>query len=76
MQLRASKLRQLAADEGYETGPMEMLEDAAYDSVCPAICMNEGCDYTTSLEPDGSGGYCEQCGTESVDSAMIIAGVI
>ena len=43
---------------------------------CPAICMNEGCDYTTDMEPDQDQGWCEVCGTNTVASAAILAGVI
>jgi hypothetical protein len=46
------------------------------DSVCPAICMTEGCDYTTEMEPDQEEGYCETCGGNTVVSALILAGLI
>lgn len=31
----------------------ELLEAAALDNVCPAICMNEGCEYRAENDPHG-----------------------
>ena len=45
------KLEQLVSDYGFEDA-LEMGESAIMDSVCPGICMNEGCDYSTEVEPD------------------------
>lgn len=69
-----SKLTDLAKIEGIEL--MEMLEEASCDSVCPGICTNKGCDYTTTVEPDSSTGYCEVCDTKTVKSALVLAGMI
>jgi len=44
--------------------------------VSPAICMNDGCDYTAEMEPDQDRGWCEACGTNTVASALILAGLI
>ena len=68
-----SKLGRLAELEGYSS-QFAMLEDAITDSVCPGICTNKGCDYTTEVEPDCQDGYCEECETQTVKSAMILAG--
>lgn len=38
------------------------------DSVNPGICMNEGCSYSTEVEPDQTQGYCEECETQTVKS--------
>ena len=46
------------------------------DSVIGGICTNEGCDYTTDVEPDCSSGHCEQCDTPTVQSALVIEGII
>ena len=54
----------------------DLLQAAAADSICPAICMTEGCDYTTEMEPDQDQGYCEACGGNTVASALILAGLI
>jgi hypothetical protein len=55
---------------------MEMLEHATFDSVSPGICMNEGCDYSTEVEPDQDRGWCEECQEGSVKSALMLAGII
>lgn len=70
-----SKLDQLTKDWGYDDY-IELLEEYSIDSICPAICMNEGCNYSTEMEPDQDQGWCENCNTNTVKSAMILAGVI
>lgn len=74
-QNQQSKLELLAEIEGFDD-PMKLLEEYAVDSVCPGICVNPDCDYTTEVEPDCTRGYCECCETNTVQSAMILAGVI
>lgn len=69
------KLEKLAEIEGY-ADVMEMLEQATFDSVSPGICTRKGCDYTTEVEPDQDRGYCEVCGTQTVKSALMLAGII
>lgn len=72
---KVSKLKTLAASEGYE-GTLEFLEAFAMDCVVPGICTNEGCDYTTSNEPDCGEGWCEMCHTSTVRSGLLLAGII
>ena len=55
---RRAKLDQLIELEGC-AGLDELLEAAALDSVSPAICTNDGCNYTAEMEPDQEQGYCE-----------------
>lgn len=69
------KLDTLCSIEGYET-INELLEMAVFDSVSPAICVNDGCDYTCEMEPDQDQGHCEICGTGTMKSALILAGLI
>jgi hypothetical protein len=38
--------------------------------------MNEDCDLTCEMEPDQDAGYCEECRTNSMQSALILAGLI
>jgi hypothetical protein len=72
---RQAKLATLMEIEGYET--IEQLAEAILsDSVSPAICMNDGCDYTAEMEPDQDGGFCEECRTNSMQAALILAGLI
>lgn len=67
------KLDKLASFEGYETAE-DLLEAVALSSVVPGICTY--CDFTTDVEPDQDRGFCEMCGTNSVKSALILAGII
>jgi hypothetical protein len=48
----------------------------ATDSVNPAICMNEDCDYVCGMEPDQDRGWCDECSTNSMTVALVLAGVI
>ena len=40
------------------------------------MCMNEDCDFTCEMEPDQNAGYCEECRINSMQSALILAGLI
>ena len=71
----SEKLTQLAELEGY-TDEMDMLQEASCDSVVPSICVNQGCDYTTGMEPDQDEGWCEECETNTVKSCLVLAGII
>jgi len=72
---KAAKLETLAEINGFEDA-QEMLEAFACDSICPAICTMPDCDATFDWEPDCEAGLCEECDCDSVDSAMILAGII
>jgi len=72
---RGAKLARLAESEGFPGGA-DLLGAAIVASICPAICMNERCSYTTEMEPDQDAGYCEECRTNSPVSALILAGLI
>ena len=58
---KAAKLMKLCEAEGFNCLD-DLLAASISDSVCPAICMTAGCDYTTEMEPDQEEGYCEACG--------------
>ena len=72
---REAKLDRLVEIEGYDSLD-DLLPVAVADSVCPAICMNDGCDYTAEMEPDQDRGWCESCGTNTVASVLVLAGII
>jgi hypothetical protein len=72
---KAAKLMKLCDLEGYKR-LHDLLRVSTTDSVCPAICMTEGCDYTTEMESDQDAGYCEACGGNTVTSALVLAGLI
>ena len=73
--LPKAKLAKLVETEGYES--FEELAEAIFsDSVSPAICMNECCDFTCEMEPDQDAGYCEECHTNTMKAAPVLAGLI
>ena len=73
--LRAAKLARLVEIEGYDS--VDGLMEAVFsDAVSPAICMNEGCDFTCEMEPDQDAGHCEECGTNIMTAAPVLAGLI
>ena len=72
---REAKIQKLAYLEGFDTVE-ELLDAAVSDSVCPGICVRPSCDYTTEVEPDQRHGYCEVCGTQTVKSCLILAGIM
>ena len=72
---KAQKLMRLCELEGFENVE-GVLFLSITDSDCPAICMTEGCDYTTKMEPDQHRGFCEVCGGQTVASALVLAGLI
>jgi hypothetical protein len=45
---KAAKLMKLCDLEGYKR-LYDLLKASTADSVCPAICMTEGCDHTTEM---------------------------
>lgn len=72
-----SKLETIIETEGFSDFE-ELFYDAegAYRCGVPSICMNDGCDYVTDMEPDQDAGWCDECKTHSVKSAYILAGII
>ena len=72
---RRTKLQKLIETEGFESEEA-LLAAAIVDSVCMAICMNDGCEYTAEMEPDQDRGWCEVCETNSMASALVLAGII
>jgi hypothetical protein len=67
-------LAKLAEIEG--TSVEERLEQGVLDGVVKGICTNPGCEYTTDVEPDQDRGWCEACNTNTVKSALVLAGII
>ena len=72
---KAEKLMKLFDTEGFESLD-DLLQACAVNSVCPGICMTEGCNHTQETEPDQEQGYCEACGGNTVVSALALAGLI
>ena len=74
-QTRQAKLEALVAAEGYDNLE-QLLKTAVTESVCPAICITEGCSYSCDMEPKQDDGWCEACGTHTVQSALILLELI
>ena len=72
---KSKKLMRLCEVWGFKD-PYDLLRAVAGNSVCPAICMTEGCDQTAEMEPDQTEGYCEACGGNTIVSALVIGGFI
>jgi len=73
--LRRAKLAKLIEIEGYESLE-QLLEAVIGDTVSPAICMNADCTYTCEMEPDQERGYCDECRTNTMVAAPVLAGII
>ncbi len=70
----ASKLDQLASTWGMLVS--ELIQTYALDEVVPGICMNPGCTHSSEVEPAERKGWCEECETRSVTSALVLAGLV
>jgi hypothetical protein len=70
-----SEADQLIEIEGYDSSD-ELLEAVFSDAVSPAVCTNDGCDFTCEMEPDQDAGYCEECHTNTMTAAPVLAGLI
>jgi hypothetical protein len=70
-----AKLAKLIEIEGYESVET-LLQAVIGDSVSPAICMNDGCNYTCEMEPDQRRGWCDECRTNTMKAAPVLAGII
>ncbi len=68
------KLFELAQAWGMEVGAL--LRKYATDSLAPAICINDGCDFIAEYEPDCRDGWCEECQEGTVVSAFVLAGIV
>jgi hypothetical protein len=73
--LRQAKLAKLIEIDGFDSIE-ELMEAVFSDAVSPAICMNEDCNFTCEMEPDQEAGYCEECRTNTMKAAPVLAGLI
>lgn len=75
LSMKASKLLTACEAEG-----LASIDDLSAlmvaDSVCPAICMTEGCDHVAPMESDQEEGYCEKCGGNTMVSVLVLADLI
>ena len=73
--LRKAKLTKLLEIEGYQRVE-DLIEAVFSDSVSPAICQNPDCDYVCEMEPDQAEGWCDECHTNTMKAAPVLAGLI
>jgi len=71
-----NRLLQKAADEEFGGNINAMLEDSSTDGSAIAICTNCEEVYGERLEPDATDCECEECETSTVQSVLVIAGII
>lgn len=76
MSADAQKLAILAKSEGFAQVEDFLNRWEMLDSLVPAICMNENCNLYEEYEPDQTQGFCHDCGTKSMESALVLAGII
>jgi hypothetical protein len=74
-EIRTTKLRTLVEAEGYPDLDA-LLAATITDSICPAICTAQGCSYTCEMEPDQDRGWCDECRKNTMQSALVLAGLI
>ena len=75
LSIKASKLATVCEAEGFKSfGDLVALVVA--DSMCPAICMTEGCDHIAPMESDQEEGYCEKCSGNTMVSVLVLAELI
>jgi hypothetical protein len=73
--VRATKLLKLAELLGFKTID-EMFDAAVTDTACPGICVNPWCEYIATVAPDERAGYCQRDGSNTVQSALVLAGLM
>lgn len=71
-----NRLLQKAADEEFGGDITAMLEDGTTDGSAVAICTNCEEVYGERLEPDATDCECEECEMATVQSVLVLAGVI
>jgi len=75
LSMKASKLMRVCEVEGFATID-DLIALSVADSVCPAICMTEGCDHIEPMESDQEEGYCERCSGNTMVSVLVLAELI
>ena len=77
-EMRRDKLRKLSVTAGH-VDLDGLFAARASDSVSPAICCNPEnpeCDSTADMEPDQDRGWCEECRSGTMVSALVLGGLI
>ena len=74
LSIKGSKLMEVCEAEGFASID-DLIALVVADSVCPAICMTEGCDYISPMESDQEEGYCEKCNSNTMVSVLVLVGL-
>lgn len=75
MENKPEKLQELLDIEDIDSLDA-LFELSIRDTVCPGICMNEDCSFVVDYESDQDAGWCIECETNTVVSALVLAGLI
>ena len=73
-QQRKAKLKALVETEGESLSTI--LERGLTDGIGAAICVNQRCNYVQDMEPDQDRGWCPECSDQSMQSALMLRGLI
>lgn len=65
------KLEQLAEEYGYHVE--EFLEEKRKEELVPGICIRRGCFFIEEYGPEEDAGHCDECGTATVVSGLVLA---
>lgn len=71
---KAQKLLTLCDKAGLDHA--KLTNGEVFDSIIAGICLTEGCDHVVDVEGDQEEGWCDECQSNTVVSALILAGVI
>jgi hypothetical protein len=74
-QQRATKLRKLGKLLGFKTID-EMFDAAVTNTACPGTCINPWCEFFATVAPDERDGFCPNDSTNTVQSALVLAGLM
>ncbi len=73
----AQRLIKKVAKEDFDGDVLALLEHATNASPCPGICTNPNCEeLNDECDPDTTDGCCPECEGETVQSVLILAGLI
>lgn len=67
------KLERLAEEYGYGYNVEEFLETTRQEELLPGICTRKGCFFIEEYGPQEDAGQCDECGTATVVSGLVLA---
>ena len=76
MKTHTLAIQEFCSIEGYPDG-LTAVETLFTDPGTPnSICVNDDCTYTELVEDDCADGFCPDCKTQTLQSIMILMGII